>query len=98
MGYLAHRLHRRLSLREHHLGMIQEKPARGSKLDATSIPQEKRGANLVLENADLAAQRRLSGVQFFFRRALEASRLRKRHKVTRMSEFQALSLLMKHNS
>ncbi len=96
MGHLAHRPHGGFCLREHDAGMIEEDPAGGGQFDSARAAQEKRGAHLMLEIADLAAQGGLGGVQLVLGGKLEASGLGHGDEVAKMSEFHGVPLLQKH--
>jgi hypothetical protein len=82
IGQLACRLDCRFSLGEHHTSVVQECPACWSYFDTAGAPGKKGRTDLMLEIADLPAQRWLSGVQFFFGRKFEAPCFGHGHKVS----------------
>ena len=59
----ARRLGGRLYLRQHGTGVVEKHASRRGQFDAASAAREKLGPDLLLEVADLTAERRLRGVQ-----------------------------------
>jgi hypothetical protein len=62
--------------------VVQKCPACWSEFDTAGAPGEEGCTDLMLEIADLPAQRWLSGVQLFFRCKFEASCFGHCHKVS----------------
>ena len=87
VGYLSHRPQSSFRLGEHQTGVTQEYPSRGGQFDTARSPGEKRGADFMLEVADLATQLRLRGVQFLFGGKLKTTCFSHGDEVAKMSEF-----------
>src|SRR6266403_4659534 len=59
----ARRFHCGIDLRQRQPGMVEKGLARGGQLDATNAARQQLGPDLVLQVANLPAQRRLRGVE-----------------------------------
>src|SRR3984885_10998174 len=97
VGDLPSGLHCRFSLRKHDSCVVKKYSACGRQLNAFCSSYKKWRTHLILEVANLAAQRWLRCMQPPFCGKLEASCFGNRDKVTKMPEFQVPPLLKKHN-
>ncbi len=71
--------------------MLQEHESGGGQLDAADAAGHQRDADLVLQIADLAAQRRLRRVQNLLGRDRQAARLGDRDEIAEMPQLHILS-------
>src|SRR6185295_9475687 len=83
----ACRFDRGLDLHQSQAGVVEKGLARSGQLDAMNAARQQLGADLVLQIANLPAQRGLGGVEPALGGDREAAFLDHRHEITQMPQF-----------
>jgi hypothetical protein len=92
----ARRFDRGIDLRQRQPGVVEKGLARGGQLDAMNGARQQLGPHLVLEVANLPAQRRLGGVEPELGGRRQAAFLDHRYEITQVPQFHSRSMPRRH--